>query len=231
MTDRPIPFVAPMVRAILREIENPGTGKTQDRRVLKPQPLEGMLSDGTDQGVAYFATAPNRAGQMEIEVPAIGDRLWVREAWKTDRHYDDLAPREMGCEEPIIYLADNAVERWGWRPGALSRWGRYRQAMHMPRWASRITLTVADVRVQRVQDINLHDVYAEGIAKPNEVRMPLTKAAENILTKRGLYPECDPFAMFSFLWNSLNEARGHGWEANPWVYALTFVPELRNIDA
>lgn len=219
MTDRPILFSGPMVRAILREIENPGTGKTQTRRVLKPQPgfhdkFRGIYAPGLS---AVFGDPDNpREDDLSIRLPSLKTRLWVREAWKTDRHYDDLAPREMGGEEPIFYLADNAVERWGWKSDVLSRWGRHRQAMHMPRWASRITLTVTDVRVQRVQDISEGDAVAEGVLRPCDVPSPD-------------FVDVQFRVSFARAWDDLYAAHGLGMCKNPWVYALTFKPELRNI--
>ncbi|WP_056033504.1 hypothetical protein [Loktanella sp. 3ANDIMAR09] len=212
MTDRPIPFSPDMMRAVLREIAAPGTGKTQTRRVLKPQPEPG--------GEARLWTPPNpsmlcvqidkrhiHGSTVAITVPAPSDRLWVREAWRTTTFYDDQPPRDMGSETPIRYECDGAWETWGWKRDHNE--GRYRPPMFMPRWASRVTLTVTDVKVQRVQDISEADAWAEGVH-----RQPFDTGTE----------------MFRTLWDSLNDKRGFGWDVNPWVVAVTFRPVAGNID-
>lgn len=227
MTDRPILFSGSMVRALLA-----GT-KTQTRRVLKKPkwaqekgwPERIMDEQDLDGRLSWFARDTGCLSPLPIYQP--GDRLWVREAWKSDHCYDDLAPSEMGGEEALFFVADNSVERWGWKPDSLSRWGRFRQGMHMPRWASRLTLTVTDVRVQQVQEISNADAVAEGIERLN---------CDGLDGFRN-YQSDDPKARvamqpsFRSLWDSLNVSRGYGWDANPWVAAYTFTVERRNIDA
>ena len=85
----------------------------------------------------------------------------------------------------------------------------------MPRWASRLTLTVTDVRVQRVAEISREDCVAEGC--PGFVSHDM---------QDGEMPEEE----FQDLWNTLNASRGFGWDTNPWVAAITFETEQRNID-
>lgn len=205
MADLPILFSSPMVRAILREIEQPGTGKTQTRRVLDMPP---MTFDAVfnDDGVWYVGDASTGHHYAKLPVRCrVGDRLYVREAWRTEsRAYDDLSPSEMGGEETIIFEADA-----DWKLNKTV--GRLRQGMHMPRSASRITLIVTDVRVQRLREITGPDAVAEGV--------------------RSRLPENDiAVAEFMDLWNGLNSKRGYGWDANPWIAAYTFRPILGNID-
>jgi hypothetical protein len=92
----------------------------------------------------------------------------------------------------------------------------YCPSIFMPRWASRITLEITDVRVQRVQEISLEDCLAEGIDVPGRERMltigPINRACD----------EAHCRAHFSQLWDSINAKRGFSWESNPWVWALTF---------
>lgn len=181
MTDRPILFSAPMVRALL------DGRKTQTRRVLKPS--RGAQADWLTMDVlhqapsCYLAEVDGRLGvQMQhpragqcidgididpmspltwVRLPyAPGDRLWVREAWaKVGDEQDDIH----ACPDmriPAYYRADMVdPERQRWRP-----------SIHMPRWASRLTLTVTDVRVQRLQDITLGDICAEGLWESNSGR-------------------------------------------------------------
>lgn len=232
MTDKPILFSGQMVRALLEG------QKTQTRRALKPQPDTkngGTIWSGAPFGpLAYNGTWPDGTRSIQSPPYAIGDRLWVREAWKTDRAYDDLAPSEMGGEEPLIFDADKTVERWGWKPDSLSRWGRFRQGMHMPRWASRLTLTVTDVRVQRVQEISADDAIAEGINHADGRQYLNCYGPSGCPTdedrscnKHGCWGVREDFRD---LWDSLNASRGFGWQENPWVAAYTFTVETRNID-
>lgn len=227
MTDKPIPFSGPMVRALI------AGRKTQTRRVLKPQPFADGYYDGevdctfvpapASNRSAYFRFGASAVGggavRTEIHEPRyeVGDRLYVREAWKTHAEYDDLAPSEMGGEEPIQYQADGAHQTWGY-PG-ITKIGRFRHGMHMPRWASRLTLIVTDVRVQRVQEISTGDCLAEGI-EANEAGLVLVQGSLPLTAK----------AAYRGLWDSLNAKRGFGWDANPWVVAATFTLHVGNID-
>ncbi|WP_349366742.1 MAG: hypothetical protein ABL311_04430 [Nitratireductor rhodophyticola] len=216
MTDRPILFSGPMIRALLEG------RKTQTRRVFK-----GIEADGNGT-FHVFNRRGGLIGVSEADVPteapdyvpyAAGDHLWVREAWRTPESLDDLSPRqiELRCKElgyhgpwcPRVTVADEVAHQWseedGFREDQPS--GRLRAAMHMPRWASRLTLIVTDVRVQRLQEITWQDARAEGIS--------------------GGYHQSE----FASLWDDLNASRGFGWDANPWVVALTFEVIRQNIDA
>lgn len=221
MADKPILFSAPMVRAILEG------RKTQTRRVAKVQWLGGA-------NPAFTGWHPERISHLEwglfcnskgAEIKAqyaIGDRLWVREAWRTHATYDDHLPSEMGGEEPIRYEVDGYQETRGWR--AIDRLGRYRHARFMPRWASRITLRITRVRVERLQEISEGDAIAEGIAG-NPVTAWRCYAPE----PKNQTHWADPRESFRTIWESI-----HGpcsWEANPWVAAYTFEPIFQNIDS
>ena len=125
-----------------------------------------------------------------------GDRLWVRERWAADMSFDDLPPRMLPPRGmPIYYHATAQCMDYKWRP-----------SIHMPRWASRITLEITDVHVERVQDIHEEDAIAEGI----DPRKLSYLSGERAVTK------------FSVLWNSLYAADGFGWDVNPWVWVVTF---------
>lgn len=214
MSDKPIIMSAPMVRALLEG------RKTQTRRVLKPQPptdhkLVGIYAPHL---TAVFNPAGgehygNPDEDFSVLLPyRLRQRLWVRETFAPWENHEGLVG--------IDYRATakcNQIDR-KWRP-----------SIHMPRWASRLTLIVTDVRVHRLNKICLADVYAEGIPEPDEVRMPLTPAAQKILEKEGLYPDCDPFALFESLWDSLHRP-GNKSADNPWVCALSFTVHHANID-
>ncbi len=185
MTERPILFSAPMVRALLA-----GT-KTQTRRVVKGWPLEwlkpGMFTP------EYVALPEN--GACPYGQP--GDRLWVREAWTTHACFDHIRAGELTTRS-LHYQADGRIQT-----------GRNRAAMHMPRWASRITLEVTGVRVERLQDISEADAQAEGCAL--ECMTPTGDDSGSAIHGPGGYMA---------LWESIN---GPGsWDANPRVWVVEF---------
>ncbi|WP_457663959.1 hypothetical protein [Sinorhizobium medicae] len=232
MADRPILFSAPMVRALL------DGRKTQTRRLCKDQPPAGVTI--IRKTIRPFGGEPYHAferrtkfGNFGGEVPvkiSRGDRLWVREHWCTEHHYDDLSPSEMGGEEPIKFKADGALMTHGFP--AMQRDGRHRQAMHMPRWASRLTLIVSDVRVERLQDISESDTRAEGVEPLHQGWFPygITTFMTTISNGREVPAQYAETASASYrmLWDSIN-GRG-AWEANPWVAAYTFTVIKDNID-
>ncbi len=223
-------FSAPMVRALLV-----GT-KTQTRRLLNPQPFaDGYYEGDVDctfvpapasnlQACARFGVAAVGSGAVRTETftPRIqrGDTLWVREAWHSVIGYDDRPPRDIPEGTPVFYCAGPHSET-GWV------WGGGRPSTRMPRWASRLTLTVTDVRVQRLQDISNDDAIAEGIE-----RRICTVDEETDLWYRG--HEHEPWThypplAYRQLWNRINGAGS--WDTNPWVVAYSFTVEHRNIDA
>lgn len=234
MPDRPILFSAPMVLGILREIEKPGTGKTQTRRIASLR--KGLRLDDIREWKPVFSR-----DQIADPRYAVGDRLYVREAWRVSKRWDDTPPRDLEPRKmSIVMEAGGSIAnegdplRWipsDWPHGERPDWiGKFRQGMHMPRWASRITLIVTDVRVQRLQKISQEDAIAEG---PGFVGKITGEVCESVAAHRtGLGPRWrTPRDWYADLWDSLNAKRGYGWDTNPWVAAYTFTPELRNIDA
>lgn len=223
MADRPIIFSAPMIRALL------DGRKTQTRRILREQPGEGVGAwrvARTPGGNACYEWRSKFGAYLGdvCRVYGVGDRLWCREAWRTAAAYDDLAPSQMGGEEPIFYEADGERRTWG-HP-VTSPKGRLRASMHMPRWASRLTLIVTDVRVQRLQEISEEDAIAEGMMRDN------VPGSESFGAWSGgidfLYG-WDAQGAFRRTWEIIN---GPGaWESNPWVAAYTFSVHKANIDS
>ncbi|MCW1839477.1 hypothetical protein [Prosthecomicrobium hirschii] len=212
MADRPILFSAPMVRAILA-----GT-KTQTRRVLNPQP--GWVRDG----VMYWRGTATMIGAHRLRY-SVGDRLWVREGFMP-------APEEAPPETPrptlwnIAYAAGGFCECTAppdYDP-MLYNYERWSPSIHMPRWASRLTLTVTDARVERLQDISEADAVDEGVLSLPPVH------ASGPSTERGCPPiGGSPVERYARLWDDIN---GPGaWDRNPWVAAYTFTVARRNINA
>lgn len=224
MTDRPILFSAPMVRAIL------AGRKTQTRRLTKDQSSEMPIG-----GAAYdrdfapqhpyfwrsgFDGSPIKPLDPQPKIQ-IGDRLWVRESWQLHSRATDFCT--------VAYMASVNHSGWsdahelfpdkfaaGMRPIPFQQ--GWRPSIHMPRWASRLTLTVTEIRVDRLQNINERDAYREGA--------PL--AGEN--TEYG--DERNYYEGFMDVWDSINgKTKGATWADNPWVAAYTFTVEKRNIDA
>jgi hypothetical protein len=209
MTDRPIIFSAPMVRALL------DGRKTQTRRVLKRTDL--MEWDGKEMRPIPVGYTP-------------GDRLWVREAWQAHSWASDCVTIRYRAEERTAGFTQQIeqIKYPGGDKNALKYVApqgphRWRPSIHMPRWASRLTLIVTDVRVQRLQNISEADAVAEGI-EPDQFGAWHCYQAE---PKGPTFWAC-PRESFRTLWNSL-----HGpdaWAANPWVVAISFTVHRRNID-
>lgn len=219
MGDRPILFSAPMVRALLA-----GT-KTQTRRILNPQPHGDVINYGCrkDEG-AHWTDQSFASHKLPIWA---GDRLWARETWRAHAWYGD-------CVE-IAYAAQRGLVGWTeqheqikypqgdrnafkyYAPKGPDFW---RPSIFMPRWSSRITLIVDDVRVERLQDITEEDAIAEGAAQ----YASSTKLSRQFNPDwKGSYREG-----YAELWNEINGAGA--WEANPWIVAYTFTVHLGNID-
>jgi hypothetical protein len=223
MVDRSIPFKGPMVRAIIED------RKTQTRRVLDPQPVPAS-SWGRPPG-----TYPSATGWKRIPY-ATGDRLWVREAWRAPIAVDHLPPRDIWATTPACYEADGSQQ-----PGHGIEWGRYRHSMFMPRWASRLTLIVESVRIERLQEIIEEDAAAEGIRRDVYSSISafddpaIARAQPADMPVYDAPPWCGEHTYcrsardaFELLWTGIN---GPGsWDGNPWVAAITFRSILANID-
>lgn len=219
MTERPIIFSGAMVRAIL------DGSKSMTRRIIKPRWRDGANPAFTGwraevAGPRWWQLVCTDVG-ADIVLPfAFHDTLWVREAW--------AQPALM----PVQYRADPPIRHGHW-DGARGPW---RPSIHMPRWASRITLLVTDVRVQRLQDISQEDAKAEGAtARPNALRgfeggdgwcMDWSRVGTpDRYGKNGVLTEAclalgSPRMAFASYWNSLHDPGA--WDANPWVAAVSF---------
>jgi len=225
MNEKPILFSGPMVRAILEG------RKTQTRRVVKPAVPEDRVKDCT----VSISKLPfgDVTWWPKCDYPVLmagrrnpfgdpGDRLWVRETWGP-------------CDGGVCYRASE-------EPAVCPDGGKWKPSIFLPRWASRITLEITDVRVERVQDITDEDAQSEGIFWTDYSRAcghfgawqdvgSCPAPDESHPVRPGWYwrktkssMECLGSARFAFanLWDSINSKRGFGWYANPWVWVISF---------
>lgn len=192
MKERPLIFSAPMVRAIL------DGRKTQTRRVIKPQPPHSEWTRVKEYSGGMTEVQPSYWMRCPYGQP--GDRLWVRETWRPMISQASRAFSSTG--QRYAYRADHPS------PSAFD--GTWKPSIHMPKAASRITLEITGVRVERLQEIhhNLNDLEAEGVT----------------LSPSTLYPDCNRAdkleQVFATLWDSINGVGA--WDKNPWCWVLEF---------
>lgn len=216
MKERPILFSAPMVRVLL------DGSKTQTRRICKPAQLYGLshvieVPDPQERGQVYNGSHfGDEEGDVQFACPygGRGDRLWVREAFA----------RIDGQTRPWIETDYRATYQHGDRLGdTLGIKKRWTPSIHMPRHASRITLEVTGVRVERLGDISEADAIAEGIKTiqvggDGQVRWLNYMAPESKVAAFG-----DPRRSFWSLWEAINGRESY--DANPWVWVISFKRE------
>lgn len=216
MADRPILFSAPMVRAILA-----GT-KTQTRRLIKAARTEWIRVDQQPHsdfdGRLCYGWDGNVGHALRCHYGKPGGRLWVREAWRTVKEADDTPPRDLNPAHRIWYEADAHADHHGHQLG----YGKLRPGMFMPRWASRITLEITGVRVERLGAISEADAIAEGIGtrrvSESDSRWINYMASDDAGKAEGTLG--DPRHSFWSLWERINGRES--WVANPWVWVLEF---------
>lgn len=195
--ERPILFSGPMVRAIL------DGHKTVTRRIMKPQPTGTAGKSWPEaRGLCPFGSS--------------GDRLWVRETWMPR-----AAPYGMeSFSNGVIYAATptgggyavHARESHADQIARLSKPGfTWRPSIHMPRWASRLTLEVVGVRVERLQEIDEADILAEGVTVDGVAKLTGTPWADMPTLHHA----------WERLWDSINGDRA-SWASNPWVWRIEF---------
>ena len=206
-----------MVRALLA-----GT-KTQTRRIGKTQCAEwtelaveySLHAKKGKVAVATHLAYPNgsaRHGICECPYGIPGDRLWVREAWGLHAYGDDTDWLKGGCT--AMDLDDHVIAyRADWGP--LQDGCHWRPSIHMPRAASRITLEITGVRVERLQEISIEDAKAEGAWGPDD--SIVQKVADYFGTD---IFSANPRKAFQMLWESINGP--DSWAANPWVWVIDF---------
>ncbi len=207
----------PMVRAI-----QDGT-KTQTRRVIKPQPKpcnhpRCLSADRAQEPTVFVAnehgefycqscgngihadrrrsTNPHDAFGITCPYGQVGDRLWVRETWQV---LSSAADGEFIEDWGIGYkdgqkMSVTPPDEW-LHKSRVNCFDRWRPSIHMPRWASRITLEITAIKVERLDAMAESDATAEGV---------------------------DSLVTFMLLWDRLNGKRGYKWETRPWVWVIRF---------
>ena len=229
MTDRPIIFSGAMVRALLEG------RKTQTRRILKlptkgeyVRPDMGGWEATTVGGEGcFFADGSPAPGKVAIWNQTTGtcvattyqpgDLLSVRENFHLGKGYDGAKPSDASPHSCVWHAADNTT--WMGQ-------GKCRPSIHMPRWASRLTLVVTEVRVQRLQDISDADAIAEGIMRAPQASAGIVRfCLDGWDWKDWKTSARDAFHSLWFLINGPD-----AWDANPWVVAITFDVHHCNID-
>jgi hypothetical protein len=189
MKERPILFSTEMVKAIL------DGRKTMTRRIkglkdinINPNKWQYVDYSYTHSGHKWIFDNHEALDTVYIDCPygQAGDKLWVRETFQLD---------EITCKP--LYKANYNDCKLNWRP-----------SIFMPHWASRITIEITNIRVERLQDITETDAKSEGVT-PNQ----------HIASDRYWPTYKDKFEE---LWDSINAKRGYSWESNPWVWVISF---------
>lgn len=186
--ERPILFSGEMVRAILEG------RKTQTRRVITSKvALEWLSPDMFTP--EYVALPENHLSPYGYA----GDNLWVRETWNA------INGQGQWWHQLKVSKAERELYNWAWtnpiQPALQEIPTRWLPSIHMPRAASRITLEVVNVRVERLQDLSVEDAIAEGCPEDQ-------------------YDE--PTSWYKNLWNSINAERGYDFHSDPWVWVVEF---------
>ncbi|HFO2038964.1 TPA: hypothetical protein ACHJCA_000942 [Klebsiella pneumoniae] len=236
MKERGMIFNADMVRAIL------DGRKTQTRRIMKPQP-EPCPRGGHWWPSNVFKTMLHVEDEMQngkggwgglvgdaCPFGDVGDRIWVREAYRFPASLDDVSPTGVG----EMAVATGYRKPWaptfyeftgtfsdGWKgfktPPKASDAGKLRPSIHMPRWASRILLEITDVRVERLNAISEEDAEAEGI---DMEALYDSQDCYDCIADHNMTGRPTVTGAFKHLWESIYGEEG--WKSNPWVWVIEF---------
>lgn len=264
MKEKPILFSGEMVRAILdgrktqtRRVLRPQPPENSTIATLEEwatglahtcgvTPTNGEIKNKTQR--LYGHVFPIRKSDGRLYSPRCpygvpGDRLYLKETHYLYGYWVENGLTKSGKQKyrfihhkEFGVLFPNNPPFYSCRSKTEAGWFR-RSPLFMPRWASRITLEITDVRVQRVQDISELDAKAEG-ASPGPWYIPYDKPLEGYQLENFTPDELKYLTSqnilgygknsiswrngFANLWDSINFKRGFGWGVNPWVWAITF---------
>ena len=190
------------VRAILDD------RKTMMRRVVKlPRPMEKphLYFNVSDEWTVYDDATTPKSDWHSIACPygKPGDRLFVRETW-LQWDWEDLGTEPQSADT-LRFRADGDIPAVKWRP-----------SIFMPRWASRITLEITNVRVERLQDISEEDAKAEGVPIDDSPCDHARQRCEDIGCLGPGYR-----SSFCDRWEDIN-GKKYPWSSNPWVWCISF---------
>lgn len=201
--ERPIIFSAPMVRAIL------DGRKTQTRRIIAEKDRIGYphseIQFACDE---YFTTTGNLSFELKCPYGKSGERLWIREAWRVFKRYDEDRPAFIRDEPELAGLHFEADGP------ATHTHGRLRPSIFLPRRWSRVLLELTDVRAERLQSIGEEDAEAEGC-------QPWQFNPEQPLTSGERAGDSPYRSGYALLWDEINDAVAT-WKSDPWVWVLSF---------
>jgi len=186
MREFPILFSTPMVQAIL------AGNKTQTRRIIRPQPDDSGLWNGT-------VDETGESKEFKCRFGKIGTILWVRETWNYDPHKNVT----------YIYKAQGENQSEKWKP-----------SIFMPKEACRIRLEITDIRVERLQNISEEDAMAEGVGYGFQMNAEYPDY-EHIKNGICILTQDTAEMSFASLWDSINFKRA-SWKSNPWVWKIEF---------
>lgn len=222
----PILFSTPMIQALL------DGRKTQTRRVITQAEKLSYVVDcgdgvyGDEEGAAHFKCPYGKPG----------DLLWVRETWVRGHEYDESDMPKVGAVDEYIdkiWYRASSPELWWDNEGVADHNNPpWKPSIHMPRAASRLTLEITDIRVERLQDISQEDALAEGIRPMNttifNTHSMTIPQAFNYPNHNGFGWCRDAVDSFQTLWQSINGEES--WQANPWVWVIEFTVHRQNVD-
>lgn len=208
MKEHPIIFSSDMVRAISED------RKIMTRRKVKPQPIYHPKRKAWDlaqikKGQSFYWSEnilPSKELLDFCPYGQVGDRLWVRETAYYWKNHDVVY---LDNPELKSLLLDTAhienIRSQGLVPECVGKWIK-KSSIFMPRWASRITLEITNIKVERLQEITRRDTLAEGI---------------NLNTSLRQMGYSEGRTEFKHLWDSIN-GKKYPWKSNPFVWCLEF---------
>ncbi|MEN6623834.1 MAG: hypothetical protein ABFD50_20075 [Smithella sp.] len=217
---KPIIFSTQMIQAIL------SGNKTQTRRVIKPQPSDGLDFIQTDDNYAVFQKYETSEDMIRIQLIKSrylpGDILWVRETFFCDECLPNCPGRTDKDECPFNRIGDKCYgykEQYTYQTDI-----KWRPSIFMPKEAARLFLQVTDVYPQKLQDITEQDAKAEGapswftvIDVKKETKYGVEYSIKNCPEEKKKYT-----TGFKILWDSINAKRGYSFESDPWVWVISF---------
>jgi hypothetical protein len=197
MNEHPILFSTPMVTAILdaRKIQ---TRRVVDKLYPISNPNGNWVYVGEENGGYVFKDSISSTIPLKCPYGQVGDRLWVKES---ALYPPDITEQMIieGADTKVVYSEGNVnineLKDWGWKQ---------KPSIFMPRWASRITLEITDIKPQELQDITEDESISEGVT-------PLPEQWDSCYLDA-----------YIRLWDSINDKRGHGWYKNEWVWVISF---------